>query len=836
MCGDSDSNQEVARMSKSELIDLVKDLQGRLDEHEARKTGLEKACGESQRLLDALMANTAAEVGFKDRDGRYILVSRQQAEITGFPPESMTGKTAYDIYPAETAKAIAAHDELVMKRGEPAEREIELAGDEGPRTFLAIKFPLFGESGHVSGIGAIANEITDRKQAEKALRASEARYRELFDESPVAIWEEDWSAIRQMVERLARQGIKDWRSYFRRRKDQLEKAYNLAIISDVSRATLEIYQAADKKQLMERTRSQLVPEEELDAFVEILASFLEGKSDCVAEARDLRTDGSEMIIRSRAVLPPKHRSRWERVIYAIEEITAQKQTEDALRKRDAQVKQAHEVAKIGYWSRDASTDLLSISPELATILRVSPDAVENLTSDEFTERIVHPEDRSRVWQVTELVNDDNWRFEVEYRLKPEAGGTRWVREVGESLLDENGQVTSEIGTIQDITDYKTAEEKLRQAESLQAVGQLTGGVAHDFNNLLAVIMGNAEVLMLRGGTQDQPIQAILRAASRGAELTQRLLAFSRQQPLDPQIIAVDSLLSDMTGMLHRTLGENIAIKTTSARDVWQILADPGQLETALLNLAINARDAMPEGGTLTIEAANLMSKLGDPIDQAEITSGPCVVLTVSDTGCGMPLGVQERAFEPFFTTKDVGEGSGLGLSMVYGFAKQSGGHMSIHSREGHGTTVRLYLPRAMDGAVRASPQATPEEPKGQGETILVLEDDADVRELAVTLLRDLGYEVLEAKDGEAALDLLTGDTAIDLLLTDVVLPGGLNGPEVVERARRQDNSLKVLFMSGYAERVINKGSLIAGAGELLNKPFRRAELADKMRAALEAPP
>jgi PAS domain S-box-containing protein len=648
-------------MSKSELIDLAKDLQDRLGEHETRETELERACGESQRLLDALMANTAAEVGFKGRDGRYILVSRQQAEIAGFSPESMTGKTAYDVYPEQTAEAIAAHDELVMKRGKPAEREIELAGNEGPRTFLAIKFPLFDETGEVSGIGAIANEITDRKRSEEALR-----------------------------------------------------------------------------------------------------------------------------------------------------------------KRDAQIKQAHEVAKIAYWSWDASTDLLSISPEMATILRVSPDAVEDLTNADFIERFVHPEDQSRVWQATELVNDGDWRFEIEYRLKPESGGTRWVREVGEALIDENGQATSEIGTIQDITDYKNAEEKLRQAQSLQAVGQLTGGVAHDFNNLLAVIMGNAEVLMLRGGKQNQPVQAILRAASRGAELTQRLLAFARQQPLDPQAIAVGSLLSDMTGMLHRTLGENIAIRTTSTPDVWQVLADPGQLETALLNLAINARDAMPEGGTLTIEAANLMANAGDPIDQAEITSGPCVVVTVSDTGCGMPPGVQERAFEPFFTTKDVGQGSGLGLSMVYGFVKQSGGHMSIHSREGHGTAVRLYLPRAIDGAVRASPQATPEDPKGQGQTILVLEDDADVRELAVTLLRDLGYEVLEAKDGEAALDLLNGDSAIDLLLTDVVLPGGLNGPEVVERARRRDISFKVLFMSGYAEQAINKGSLTAGAGELLNKPFRRA--------------
>ncbi|MCH8999577.1 MAG: response regulator [Proteobacteria bacterium] len=398
-----------------------------------------------------------------------------------------------------------------------------------------------------------------------------------------------------------------------------------------------------------------------------------------------------------------------------------------------------------------------------------------------------------------------------------------------------------IGAMRDITERKRLEGQLRQAQKMEAVGQLTGGVAHDFNNLLGVILGNAELLEDRLGVDDKQVQAVIRAAGRGAELTQRLLAFSRLQPLQPKALDPAALIAGLSDLLSRTLGETISIEIKSAADLWMARADPGQLESALLNLAINSGQAMPGGGTLTIETANAT------IDEAAAAAnnaepGAYVMVAVTDTGTGMTDEVMERAFEPFFTTKDVGEGSGLGLSMVYGFAQQSGGFVSIESEADRGTTLRLYLPRAEGELVVADKE--PDDvaaPGGHGETILVVEDDPAVRSLAVTLLENLGYQVLAAPDAMAALSFLHAPSRIDLVLSDVMLPGGMCGPDLVEEAKRLRPDLRVLFMSGYTEHPARgSGPLyktaVPEAAAVLNKPFRKRDLARRLRAALGCGP
>jgi CheY-like chemotaxis protein len=289
----------------------------------------------------------------------------------------------------------------------------------------------------------------------------------------------------------------------------------------------------------------------------------------------------------------------------------------------------------------------------------------------------------------------------------------------------------------------------------------------------------------------------------------------------------------MLGLLHRALGESIETRTSSSPDLWPAMADPAQLESTLLNLAINARDAMPGGGKLTIETANVTFAEGDVPVETEMGPGDYVTLAVGDNGTGMAPEELEHAFEPFFTTKEVGQGSGLGLSMVYGFARQSGGHATIHSERGRGTTVKLYLPRAERSDRLAPKKAPAEEPKARGETVLVLEDDADVRQLAVSILEGLGYEVLEAQDGKAALAVLEESARIDLLLSDVVLSGGMSGPQVAEEARDRYPAMKVLFMSGHAEAALRHHRALRGDTELINKPFRRRELAQKVRATLD---
>lgn len=398
-----------------------------------------------------------------------------------------------------------------------------------------------------------------------------------------------------------------------------------------------------------------------------------------------------------------------------------------------------------------------------------------------------------------------------------------------------------VGVIHDLTERKRIEEQLVQAQKMEAVGQLSGGIAHDFNNLLTVIIGSAETLhdCLKARPDLQHYADLIqRAGERGSELTRRLLAFSRRQMLRPANIDCNALLRSMQNLLRRTLREDIEIRTEFEPRLWTAIADPGQLESAMLNLALNAQDAMPDGGRLTIATANA------PLDERyvdshlEVKSGRYVMISVTDDGQGMPEEVREHVFEPFYTTKEVGKGSGLGLSMVYGFVKQSNGHVTIYSEPGLGTTVRLYLP-ATDTIAEPTAEEEPframPAPSGH-ETVLVVEDDTFVRGFAISSLESLRYRVIPAKDGPEALAILQGGEHVDLLFTDVVMPGGMNGWELAARAQRLRPGLKVLLTSGYAVETLAARGRGHAEMLLLNKPYRKSELARRVREALAAPP
>ena len=419
------------------------------------------------------------------------------------------------------------------------------------------------------------------------------------------------------------------------------------------------------------------------------------------------------------------------------------------------------------------------------------------------------------------------RNELDARIpKPHARGELGVLM---ELLNESAQSQQrQQAAIAELND------KLRQAQRLESVGQLTGGVAHDFNNLLTVILGNAELLheMLAGHPKLSPMAGmIVDAAERGADLTQRLLAFARRQALEPQAVDVNARVAGLDAMLRRTLGEHIQIGFRHDTAPWLALVDPAQLDNALLNLCLNARDAMPHGGRLTIETARVRLDLAYVQAHPDVRPGDYVMLAVSDTGTGIAPEHLERVFEPFFTTKAKGKGTGLGLAMIYGFVKQSGGHVAIYSEPGDGTTVKLYLPRA-EGAAQAPSERTPAEPVGGSETLLLVEDDASVRRYAHQQLVALGYRVIEAHDGAQALEFLRGGAAVDLLFTDVVMPG-MSGRELAEQATQLRPGLKVLYTSGYAEdAIVHQGRLDAGV-HLLSKPYRREEMARRIREALE---
>ena len=396
----------------------------------------------------------------------------------------------------------------------------------------------------------------------------------------------------------------------------------------------------------------------------------------------------------------------------------------------------------------------------------------------------------------------------------------------------------------EIAERMRTEEALRQAQKMEAVGQLTGGVAHDLNNLLTVITGGVEMLQRQLGPRPTPAEParisraltmIEQGAHRAATLTQRLLAFARRQTLEPQPVDANKLIAGMSELLRRTLGEAVAIETVLAGGLWRTFADPNQLENALLNLAVNARDAMPQGGRLTLESANTHLDEAYAAQHEEVVPGQYVMIAVSDTGTGMPKDIMERVFEPFFTTKDIGQGTGLGLSQVYGFIKQSHGHIKIYSEVGHGTAVKLYLPRliglASDGAEPAAAEELPRQ--GEGELILVVEDDDDVRMHSVESLRDLGYQVVSAANGREGLQLLTRFPQICLLFTDVGLPGGMTGRQLADQARAQRPDLAVLFTTGYARNAIVHGGILDPGTQLLPKPFTYAALAEKIRTVME---
>ena len=385
----------------------------------------------------------------------------------------------------------------------------------------------------------------------------------------------------------------------------------------------------------------------------------------------------------------------------------------------------------------------------------------------------------------------------------------------------------------DVTRQRKTEAQLRQSQRLEAVGQMTGGIAHDFNNLLTIIIGNTELIEEAGDPHLRGLAEMARtAAERGAELTGRLLAFSRQQPLDPKAIDINLLISRMGGLIRRAIGGQLEIKTVLPASLWNVFVDPSQLENALLNLAINARDAMPDGGRLTIETGNIRMDDAAVADRGGLAPGDYLLVTVSDTGTGMDKDTLARAFEPFFTTKEVGKGSGLGLSMVYGFVAQSRGHVRIHSEPGRGTTVRIYLPRAADGVAPAKPEIRDGSlPRGSGK-ILLVEDDAMVREMVVVQLRALGYRVVSAVSGSQALEVLRREGGFDLLFTDVVMPGGLNGRQLADEARKLIPGLRVIFSSGYADGAVDHHGRLDPGVHLLNKPYRRKDLAMKVREAL----
>jgi PAS domain S-box-containing protein len=510
------------------------------------------------------------------------------------------------------------------------------------------------------------------------------------------------------------------------------------------------------------------------------------------------------------------------------DITERKRAERALSQEIEERRRIFETSQDLILVTDTKGTFVQVSPSSMNILARRPDEMIGHTAVEF----IHPDDLESTRNEMRMARRGQQmrNFETRYLHKDGHAVTlTWMGTWSEP-------VRRHFFVGRDLTEKQAAEAQFRQAQKMEAVGQLTGGIAHDFNNILTVITGTIGILA--EAVADRPeLEAIARmideAAERGGQLTKHLLAFARKQPLQPREIDINNLVLETVKLLRPTIGEQIQIDPLLAEDVWPALVDPNQLTTAILNLALNARDAMPGGGSLAIETKNIYLDESYAEMNAEVTPGSYVMIAVSDTGSGISPKNLERVFDPFFTTKEVGKGTGLGLSMVYGLVKQSGGHIKIYSEQGHGTSVKLYLPRATGADQGANEMPALAPVQGGHEAILIVEDDTLVRKFVVTQIRSLGYSTLEAANAVEALAIISSDAVIDLLFTDVIMPGAMNGRLLVDEALKRRPKLRTLFTSGYTENaIVHHGRLDSGV-LLLAKPYRKPELARMIRMALD---
>ena len=505
---------------------------------------------------------------------------------------------------------------------------------------------------------------------------------------------------------------------------------------------------------------------------------------------------------------------------------------EAERATDERMRFALQSAGVGVWDFDLRTKVLTWSPILERMYGLEPGSFEG-TFESYVSRI-HADDRHATLRTMDEARHTGGDFTVEHRFLRADGSVRWAEGAGRVVLGATGEPERAVGVSMDVTDRRSLEAQYQQAQKMEAIGRLAGGVAHDFNNLLTAILGYSE-LLLTDLAPDDPrradLEEIQRAGSLGAGLTRQLLAFSRKQIIEPQSLDLNAIVEGMKPMLTRLIGEDVTVSVQTTSGLAAVLADPAQVEQIVMNLAVNARDAMPQGGKLMIATANVELDEHYAATHADVTPGPYVALSVTDTGTGMTPDVQAHVFEPFFTTKDAGKGTGLGLATVHGIVKQCGGHIGLYSEVGKGTSFHIYLPRA--GELQQQRVDVPERQViGGSETILVIEDADSLRQFVRRVLERQGYTVLEAAHAGEAFDVVSRAPSIDLVLTDVILPGA-SGPELTRVILAQRPTVKVLYMSGYTEDAISHHGVLNPGVAFLHKPFTSQALGRKVRDVLD---
>jgi PAS domain S-box-containing protein len=754
---------------------------------------LQRADSELRALVGAL----PDLVMVLDREGRYLQIAPTNPALLVRPAAEMLGKTVVDLLPPDRAATAIRLVNEALDTGSTVSHDYHLELDGATRWFHGTFTPLGPDRAIV-----IARDITTERESRREREASEQRFRALIENSRDAI--------------------------------TLVDAEGIVLLHTLSGTRITGYQHED---IVGRVGFEFTHPDDLAsaqrAFQEALAS--PGRPVTIVH-RLKHKDGSWRSYEFDAV------NRLDdpaigAIVLNYRDVTEQIRNERAVREGAERLDLALEAAGGAAWDWDLVTGAVSFSPRWALLLGFQPGEIGNDLKEWETR--LHPDDAAAIERAREAhVRGSHPVYEVEHRLRAKDGQWRWVLDRGRVVAwDPDGRPRRMVGILTDLSERKRLEEQLAQAQKMEAVGQLAGGVAHDFNNVLTAILSTSELVLLELAPEDphrEDIEEIKRSANRAAALTRQLLAYSRRQVLQPRVIDLNGVVANVDRMLRRLLGEQVTLSQALEPELGRVRADPGQIEQILVNLAVNAGDAMPDGGRLTIATANIETI---PDQTGPAVGGPYVMLAVSDTGVGMDEHTRGRIFEPFFTTKGRGRGTGLGLATVYGIVRQSGGAIRVTSEPGAGATFRVFFPRVedeVDVEAQEPPVARATAARGAAGTILLVEDEEAVRRLGKRILEQEGYSVLTAEHAaEAMATAHECEGTIHLLVTDVVMPGR-SGVELARDLMRERPGLRVLFTSGYPETTRGRWQPPEGWGAFLQKPFTPTELVEAVRAAAVA--
>ncbi len=765
---------------------------------------VEKALFDSEKHYRNLVETTSAVAFQIDLSSMsFTYISPQIKELTGFPVENWVDFDfwAQCVHPDDRDEAIA-YCQSETAKGRDHTLEYRIVRHDGNVVWVRDVVSVIKEQGQPGSLRGFFVDITDRKQVELEMKENEQWLIQLLNTLPNGVQECDAKG-RIIFSNVAHHRILG------------VKPGEL-----IGKNVWDFQLGENSKQETRDYLAYLVAEKPIPEPYMIT---------------NVTRDGDEVILE--IIWDYQYGTEGEVTgfISIISDITARKLTEDKLKMSERSLHQALQVAHLGNWELDLVSKELIWSDEIYKIFEIDPE--KNTASFDLFVETIHPEDRALVTDAFEDSIQNGSVYQVEHRLLMKDGRIKYVTEHGETTYDENNNPIRSIGVVQDITELKQTELALRRSQKMDAVGQMAGGIAHDFNNILGIVLGNVELLereITVDGKAQKRIEGIKHSAQRAVDLTRQLLGFSRSEATSKKVININQRLEKMQSLIVRSLTPQVEVSQQLAEELWSVEIDPGDFEDALLNLLLNARDAMSGNGLLTIETRNC------ELDQAYcditpgIVAGKYVQLAVSDTGIGLSSDMQEHIFEPFFTTKSQGEGTGLGLSMVYGFVKRSGGCIKVYSESGIGTTFRIFLP-AVIKEVRVNEKIgsnSDTRPRGT-ETVLLVDDEVALLELAAELLQTLGYRVLTAGNGKQALQKFTEEKAVDLLFSDVVMPGGINGFELAEQAMVLLPELKVLLTSGYTEKAVIHNGQARFSANMLSKPYNLAELAQRVRDSLD---